>query len=48
MTYLSDCAERHDEDGNEKVGDGEGEDEVVGDGLEVAVHQDSANNKYVP
>ena len=46
-TYLVDCPEGHDEDGDEEVGDGQAEDEVVGHVLQVPLQQDGGDHEHV-
>ena len=47
LAYLVDCPEGHDEDGDEEVGDGQAEDEVVGHVLQVALQQDGGDHEHV-
>ena len=48
LAHLVDCAEGHDEDGHQEVGQREAEDQVVGHGLELPVQQDRHHHEHVP
>ena len=47
LSYLVNSSERHDEDSDEEIRQGETQDEIISDRLEVSVQEDCHHNKNI-